>query len=495
MKTSVDDKRRIFLRMVFVFLLLYGIEYILDGNIKLGTSVLDDFDFLYKFNNESFITAILESGYKFRPVSNGIEWIVSNICKGNVYLYGYINLGLAAFTGTLVYILLFVEFKKEYFSIVGALLYVFSRFSYYQITTHLGVMEWLCTTVTIVLVALLYKYILTQESKYFYWGIFCFGVLALSHERYISLFPTMIFAWICSEKNKAIISAWVKPLLLCMVFAVIMILMNVFVTNIMMGTGGTPVETSTTFGTIQHFLKQGIGYLFGINSEEVYLSMISYSMYTWKAKWTVWISIAMLIGIVILSWYNIIGMSKEDRRKTIIIVATAILCVGALLFISAVTIRVELRWMYAPYMIMVMTFIYLLNLATSKKIYRIKIVMVAVYTIAMMGFGVYCRRYYTNLYYWDIYDKGNAFVESTYGRYGEDAFKKSWIVIADFEIASSWKDLLAQYDIDRKYNIKVKELATLEELSDVKRWDDKTVLYWQNGEFVDITTVIPYILN
>lgn len=488
------NKNSSIVKVFSVFLALLCIEIILDGAYILKSSIYDDTGLLHYNNNISLIGAISSHGYKFRPISNGIIWLISRVCGGNIILYGRINIFLAAVTGTLIYVLIQREGKSDWMSGIASILYVSSRFSYYQITTQLGVMEWTCTTLTILMIFLLYKYICTGELKFYYWIVFCFALNALSHERFLVLFPVIIISWIFVQKDKHKLRNWFPPIITIIVFGTILSLMFFLVDNVMVGTSGTLVKETTTVSSVMHFFKQSIGYIFGINSDEIYLSMVSYAGYSKLMKILIWISIVMVAIIVVSALYNLI-MNKE-RKNNILFISCLVLTIGALLFISSSTIRVELRWMYAPYMVAIVLLIYLVMEKSNVKILiYIKNTAIIVYTVIMICFGFYCRSFYYNLYYFKGYMDANSFIENTYEKYGVESFSKNWIVIADFDIGQSWKELLEQYDIDDKYDVQVELYKCIEEVNNNERFDDKIVLYYQNGEFIDITSLMPYIIN
>lgn len=490
---SISSRAWKAIEILFVFCVLIGIEWLLDGNVILKSSVYDDAKLLYQYNNSGFVEAIIGDGYKFRPVSNGVIWAIANICKGDILLYGRINLVLAAMTGTMSYLLIRRENGSRIVSALVAGLYVFSRFSYYQITTQLGVMEWLCTTLAILFVYLMYKYC-SGDKKYYYWLVLCFAVTALAHERYLALFPVVLMTWLLVEENKKVLKRWGAPLLACFVFAVVLGMMFVLVDNVMVGTGGKAVAETTTIRTILHFLKQAIGYMFGINSEDIYLSMVSYSGYARFVKILVGVSDLMIALIVSIAIYNI--LTHEEKRKKLTLVFLMALAIAALLAIASVTIRVELRWIYAPYMIAVLLLVYLVGLQSNRKILTyIKRIALIVYTTCMVIFGIYCRNYYTNLYYFGGYMMANAFIESTYEKYGESAFEKKWLVISAENAGMSWKDMLEQYDINDEYEVSVEEFNDVEEISSYQLLEDEIVLYYQDGEFMDITSLMPYITD
>ena len=124
----------------------------MENDYLLRSAVKDDLNFTNYFCNSSLSEVVYAGGYKFRPISSTVLWIVARICGENLYLYGYFNLLFNVVCALIVYYCVKDMFGSELYSLIAAMLYVSSRFSYYQITTQLGVMETTSTLLAIVVV-------------------------------------------------------------------------------------------------------------------------------------------------------------------------------------------------------------------------------------------------------------------------------------------------------------------------------------------------------
>lgn len=186
-------------------------------------------------------------------------------------------------------------------------------------------------------------------------------------------------------------------------------------------------------------------------------------------------------------------MKKAERKRIWAKVGMFVLSVGALLFISSVTIRVELRWMYFPYMAAVFLLIYLSQIKSTIHLYTIKQICMLVYVVVLMGFGIYCRRgYYNNLYYWRDYEVANALSDSTYGEYGKKMYSKDWVIITSMEITDSYSDFMKQYDVFDEYVLNVEVINSVNELDTVDNLKKKEILYFDKEKncFINITNMI-----
>ena len=99
-----------------------------------------------------------------------------------------------------------------------------------------------------------------------------------------------------------------------------------------------------------------------------YLTMVAWSAYTVWIKGIVIASIVCAGTIIIVGVLDILKNIKlQERKKQLCIMLFFILSIGAMVLISSATIRVELRWMYAPYTAVIALLIYTAQLETDRK--------------------------------------------------------------------------------------------------------------------------------
>ena len=357
-------------------------------------------------------------------------------------------------------------------------------------------METTATIFAIIFVWNVYEY-MQGNGRCYYFALVSYILCVLSHERYIVLMPVLLYAWWVTDKKKDVTSLsrkiYLKPVLTILLFGLIMLLEKCLTLNIMMGTGGTNVVETFSVKILLIQIIYSIGYLLGFNGPQLYLSMISWYQYSWKAKIVVLVSILMIAILVILSIIDISKSDKEDKRKNCSVIVMFLLVISAVIFVSSITIRVELRWMYYPYMAMVFLLIYLAHIKRDLRNFRIKQFCFFMYMICTIAFNIYCRRYYGNLYYWRIYTMANSLSDNTYGRYGNKMYKKSWVLITQMELEiGSYDDLMRQFDISDQYDIKLEVIPTIKELDNVDDIMNKEILYFdkKQSKFINISKVV-----
>ena len=242
-------------------------------------------------------------------------------------------------------------------------------------------------------------------------------------------------------------------------------------------------------------VTKSVGYLLGVNgsASDIYLTMVAWSAYTVWIKGIVIASIVCAGTIIIVGVLDILKNIKlQERKKQLCIMLFFILSIGAMVLISSATIRVELRWMYAPYTAVIALLIYTAQLETDRKKSIVKDILLIIYFVGMIFFNMFSRNFYSNLYYWGNYTIANALTDSTYARYGDDMYSKSWVIITDVQPNNAFEDLMKQYDVYDEYELQVQVIASVNELENIQNLENKEVLFWDKtiNQFINLTNVI-----
>ena len=110
----------------------------------------------------------------------------------------------------------------------------------------------------------------------------------------------------------------------------------------------------------------------------------------------------------------------------------------------------------------------------------------------MIFFNMFSRNFYSNLYYWGNYTIANALTDSTYARYGDDMYSKSWVIITDVQPNNAFEDLMKQFDEYQEIEIQLHVIASVNELENIQNLENKEVLFWDKtiNQFINLTNVI-----
>ncbi|MBE5924476.1 MAG: hypothetical protein E7271_08420 [Lachnospiraceae bacterium] len=490
----MDKKKSKLFQYCLVFVVFFAIEIIVEHSHLIESSVKDDLYFMSYFCNTGFLNAVFMHGYKFRPLATGMMWLVANISNGNIFIAGYFNLLFNCICAFFIYILSLRYLNiNKWVSCFVSILYIVSHFSYYQITNQIGITETMATFFGICFIFSLVNYLQTSNNNIVA-VLSMYFLCSMSHERYVALMPVIIIAVILAhannkqERKKCVIEIFS----ILLVFAFIMVMFKLLVNNIMTGSGGTNVTETFSVKQQLYNLKRAISYLFFYNSQDTWLSMIGWNDYSQKAKLVVYSSWIAIAVIIIISIVELIRMENDKRKQSIAVIVVFILCIGATVAISSTTIRVELRWMYYPYLVAVLLLAYLSFITGNKTLLLIKKGCLYVYLLLACAFSCYCRRYYCNLYYWRTYNVANSLGELTFKEYGEEMYDKSWIVITKEVVDNTYDELLIQYDPYGKHTL---DLQVVEQISDLYSIDDlnnKEILFYdeKKGKFINISEAI-----
>ena len=359
-------------------------------------------------------------------------------------------------------------------------------------------METVSTILFILIIRNLYIYMKDGDSKYYCYALISYGLCSMSHERYTIMFPILIYAWFVTEGQlKKQTGRRKYGLLIGTIceFAIIMLIFKLMVADILMGTGGQSVSSTFSVTEMLKNVAKSVGYLLGVNgsASDIYLTMVAWSAYTVWIKGIVIASIVCAGTIIIVGVLDILKNIKlQERKKQLCIMLFFILSIGAMVLISSATIRVELRWMYAPYTAVIALLIYTAQLETDRKKSIVKDTLLIIYFVGMIFFNMFSRNFYSNLYYWGNYTIANALTDSTYARYGDDMYSKSWVIITDVQPNNAFEDLMKQYDVYDEYELKVQVIASVNELENIQNLENKEVLFWDKtiNQFINLTNVI-----
>lgn len=463
------------------------IYFVLFRNYISHVGVMDDYNAIDCWGNMSLQEVLFAGGYKYRPISSLAIWLVVRLCGYNIYYLGYANIILNAIIAWIIFLMI----KKRSYSgaILTALVYICSRFSYYQLSQVQGIMESISLCLAICTIYFLIRYIQTSRNIFFYLSLGLYVLDTLSHERYAVLIAPILFVifleFFQKKSKREIFSRKLLPIIGVVIG--IIIIFTVMVNDVLMGTGGTSVSETFSLRSFFNSLKTSVLYIVGINSNETYLSGIGYSAY----PDFIWIIIACInfsiLFIFILSWKEILKTNRNNVIDEIKIAGVYLGTILALLVISSTTIRVEMRWMYCPYIVLFMYIEYLVYTYTSIRINIIKREWYAVMIFGSIILNLFCHQYCGNLYFWRDFEYGNKLVKCVY-EYSkdieQDIYDSKYIIVSDFEFSfpDGYESALGQFDLNKE--VELLKVPTLEDGYVIQNWNEY-IWIWLNevGEF------------
>ena len=149
------------------------------------------------------------------------------------------------------------------------------------------------------------------------------------------------------------------------------------------------------------------------------------------------------------------------------------------LICSCATIRLEMRWLYTPYVgfiILISNMIAYIKLHIQK--YFCTVIALSLLCI-IIPTELYFRSYYKNIYYWKTYQIYNSVFDQTVARYKDKFWSKKLIIILkdmDFfgENAEALKTSLSMINPEKSVNIKV--YGSVKDVSESCFKDDSNII-------------------
>ncbi len=410
--------------LIIIFISLFLINFLVNNvNRYIPLSFSDDlylWDSYINSKNHPFDFIFAATANKFRPVSNCILFIILKIFENRIHLLGFINLTVNYFIVITLFLIILKISKNKALSFVLSTVYIFSEFSYYIITQLLGLMEAVSLLFSLLMVYFFWKYLNTKSKKYFWFSLVFFVFAIFSHERFMVL--GVLYILILFEKKINL-----KKILLVVIgilpVAINLILLKYFFKVRMFdGTGGTNAIETFNLTQFFTFFKSSWFYLFGANDGPAYLSGIHYldaPIYIINLIYINFILFLVFISLFILFF---IKLKKFMQFKKIIINSCVfLLFIVSLLFIASVTIRVEMRWIYAPFVGLLLFISYLYGEVKNKKRYqKIIFTLIFIWATITIGINIFYRTHYRNIYCFGPLIMGNRLYANTINKYNNE---------------------------------------------------------------------------
>ena len=357
-------------------------------------------------------------GNKYRPILSIVQYCQYRVFGSNYQCYFWFNVLVHTFNAYLIYHIVKRVTKNFGFSIVAAVCFITSIYSYYNITQLFGVMESMCLLFLLLVIIMLISFYSTQKSKYLYYSLAFSFLLIFTHERYIVLFGVYcVFLIFCDslKPKKKIIYLLISaiPFLVNYLFKII-VLGAIFFE----GTGGNQIKVD--FRQILIFIKQSVLSILGINTGANYLHGYVYDNFLLRDKIFAFILFG-LIGITLSAfvYFNIFReKNKSNKFRQFYILLVSLAFAGALIVSYSITVRVEMRWIYSPYIVFVLFFMYALHKIKIKKII-VNIIFVLFCALSLITNYNY-RQNTGEIYFNRAFFMANSVYNNTVKRYGEE---------------------------------------------------------------------------
>ena len=505
---KVEEKYE-YLKDILLSLLLIGIAFIINTGISIKGLYMDDLLMWSTRRGTGFFRYVFPHEMrKFRPVYWAVTWIYQGIIKNNLDFIVPINIVIGAGIAIAIYFFAKGLARSKTMAFLFAAMFLVSRFSYYDIGQYLGLMEAMAMIFAFALCVCLYKYINGQANRYFYYACIFYFLDCFTHERFVVLFPMLIFAVIV-KKGYRIINAPVAIITFIVANYIRFAALKSFIPE---GTGNSKVSETFKLSSFFASVKTEILYLCGINTGPTHLNGIDFKDVNIAVKILIIIGIFAFIMFICKSVYSILMRSKKiefDWIKNILLFLGFI--IGSIVS-SAVTIRVEMRWLYAPFLFLLLLTAYIYGvdkkiavrksknkvIGTSlSRIFHVSFVsaiLVMVWGFCMLVGDMYYRGYYNKIYLFEGQNRANSLANETYYKYDKDlSNKRIYIIKNDFKLSDF--DALEFF---RAYNPDIREdiVTFIDNYRDIGVVNEDMIVLTEdkkNNEYVNVTDFLKNI--
>ena len=389
-------------------------------------------------------TALDVSANRWRPVFSTLFTLMTGAFGRNYAAYFWFNVALILALVLLVYWLVLRLSSSATLATAIAAIAVTSRFAYYQVTQAIGLLEGLSLVFLVLLIGVLVRFERSERVDYLGWAVVLYALIIHTHERYAVLLVFLI-SLILTTRSLTIRT----KLLWCGAFAAPLVLNIairhfVFHLPLLVGTGSSSELGFTLPTAVKHYALSVLNVV-GINSGPGYLDGLVYPFLPgpYRAASVALVVLFLLaLGAAFAGRVEVRGnwLTSPGPRRNIML---GILLVMVLILSFSVTIRVEPRWLYAPFLVVLLLFAYSLSLIANSRSMRPPVVAAMVIFLALSV--VLDRKYGENLdgvYFMAARADARLILEQTIGRHGEELTSRPIYVIDSTE-GANWQVTLS----------------------------------------------------
>ena len=411
------EERNNLLKDSIIILVMFAFAFVVNTGIRISGLYMDDLYMWSCYGEQSFVEYVFPVGStRFRPVYWFIAWLELGIIGNNITWIVPFNIIFAGIISAFLYLFAKQLSASRTVGLIAGIMFLCSRFSYYNISQLLGLMEAVCLLFLLIIVYNLYSCLTEKEhSVRFVIAVIFYFLICFTHERYMAILP--MFFYVLFIKN----------------------------------------------------LLAEILYILGINAGPEHLNGITWADTNMIIKLFVGGAALALLIIIIIYIRNQITLFMHQKilsfaaHISLLLLGTMAGCIVA----SAVTIRVEMRWVYAPYMLALLWLAHIYgtikkekDVDFTKKILSMDIdikeylpfILVLIWAVLMLPVEIYGHLKYGNIYLFPDQKRYNALADETYGKYGSKVFgKKIYIIGNHYEMSDfTAKTFFKVFDPKRK---------------------------------------------
>jgi hypothetical protein len=428
---------------------------------------------------------------KYRPVLAAVQAVLFRVFSADYRAWVAFNIGFNLVNAFLLFALVRRLTRSSLLlPLVAALMYVTSRFSYYNILQVSGGMEalGLCFLLLILHVAISF---MRRDAR---WPGFALAglyfLVIFTHERYIVLLPFLLLLVAAKSGMPWRLKGLLGGLICAPAVLNVVVKSAALHIPFLMGTGGQTISFEPV--QVVRFVAQGLANMLWINAGPDYLSGINITEMGPGPRILMILLAAPLASIVVLAGARLTRLSCPVERMAQIkgFALFGVLFVS-LVLAASITIRQEYRWLYGPFIVCLVYFCYQVAMLPARV--RLKRAVLIVLALLAVGADFYYQQHEGNVFF--VY--GEKIADSTYdatvGHYGLGMSERTVYVekTRDIEWILGGNLFLAPY-LGTNYHkiVWVDDLDTLDPRSIDLAHSVFLRMDWSHDRMVDVTNQV-----
>lgn len=469
--------------------LLVALTFVWFAPVREGAIAFDDVGAVIRWTDPNVglldRSVVDTTANRWRPVFTTLFTVQTALFGKNYSGYFWFNVGLTALLVLLVYrLVLKVSGSRPLATALGVLT-VTSRFAYYQVTQVIGPIEGLSLVFLVLLVGGLVWFQAEHRTSHLWTAVGWFALLIHTHERYVVLIAFLAPLVLTTTSLR-----WRPRLLLAAAFCAVVavnVVIRAYALDLPLLVGsGSSTELGFTWRTgVEHFLLGGAN-ISGLNVGPAYLDGLVFPALPAAYKVMSITVTAVTVGVIVAAF----GLSDRPRgnwfttegpRRNLLMGVGLVL---ALLAAVSVTIRVEPRWLYAPFVVTLLLIAYSCMLL-GRRPRLIAPVVAAV--VLLTGFSVVLDDEYGDnldgVYFMVARASTRDIVAKTVHAHGRDLERRP-VYVVDPAAGADWQAVLAPI-VAANSDVGPVTVMTVPSVADVPR-DARPLVFDVTGGFHEV---------
>ena len=452
-----------------------------------GPAYADDFRLWSNCMERTFFEMVCTA----RPITNAASWLLFHLCGTDYILYDWVLRSLLVAIAVQAYYVAMRISKSVLLGIGVGICTVVTQFSDYIRTQAFGLMEGLSHLFA---VFVLYELFCVLNETDFSWknwiGAGIFTLLAiLTHERYMLLVASFVFVFLLRFWESG------HPCFRMLVVPGVVLGLGVGWRLLQMGSSflsaqGSDVRDTFDWAGFFERVWTAILYLLGVNTGEHWFCWTNWEQMPLVAQNLSCITLLTALLLVVLGSVLAFATQKGCTKHIVCNILFLVLYIGALIAISSSATRVELRWLYVPYVVALVLIVYVLREGISGSFEKIKnwgvqLVVGVLFVFYLAPYlslqTYYAESYWQNYYYMEWSDSRYVYTRLIENQTEKDIWSKEDIWLVDRRLKDALpEEYLVVYDSNLKDGVpRLHLVRSSSEIPEAVDEQNSLVVYWQ----------------